>query len=98
MVLILIIVIPFTLFATWLFFKKSPADERKKSVHIFNLIIIILALISCSLLSMNVYARMAGGSDRAWWPIISLLGSLFLFPAWLLTGSIVRLIVFKKKK
>ncbi len=99
MILALIILVPLVLLALWQFIKFSPEGVEKKKLLFCNSVVIIIGVILCGLLTLNVYVNMAGGSDRAWWPILSVLGSLVVFPVCLTVGGIIRnYLVFRSPK
>ena len=90
MILALLILVPVLLLTLWAFFHLSPKRGDRRKVIGFNLGVLILGLAMCGLVTFNVYTDMSSGSDRAWWPVISGLYSLVLFPAVLFLGGLVR--------
>ena len=90
MILSLIILIPFVLVAVWLFFKISPKNVNGNIIKIYNIIVILSALTACLLISLYCYRTTGQSVDRAWWPVLSVLGSLFVFPLILFIGGIIR--------
>ena len=99
MVISFILLVPTTIFALLFFIKSSPkALSIQSSVLKFNVITIAAAILSCALLTYSTYRSMVDTVDRAWWPAISSLGSLILFPTLLLVGAFIRMIAFRKLK
>ena len=90
MMLALLMLVPILLLTLWAFFRFSPRMGGRSKVTGFNLGVLILGLAMCGLVTFKVYTDMSAGSDRAWWPIISGLYSLVLFPAVLFLGGLVR--------
>lgn len=86
---ILIILLPFFIISLWLFFRFSPKQQKNKC-KIYNLIIISVAIFFCLLYSYRTYTVMINTNDSAWWLILSILGSLFIFSVTLIIGSILR--------
>ncbi len=90
MILALIVLVPILLLSIWAFFKFSPKVEGRRGVLLFNLSVLVVGLLLCAFLTLKVYASMGNGPDRAWWPVLSALGSLVVFPMVLLLGGLVR--------
>ena len=99
MILALIILAPLVILALWQFIKLSPEGVEKRKVRFYNSVVLLVGVLLCGLLTLNVYENMAGGSDRAWWPVLSVLGSLVVFPVCLMVGGIIRnYLVFRTPK
>jgi len=97
MVLSLIILVPFFLISIWLYFKSSPKHIEKQTGHIYNLIIVVLSIMACSTVGLYFYYTTGQSADRAWWPILAFLGSLFVLPIVLILGGLIRnFILFRK--
>jgi hypothetical protein len=95
MIISLLILLPLALLALWFFTKSSPRGDGKGGVFLFNALVLAASVLFCGALTLKVYAMLAGGPDRAWWPVLSVLGSLLLFSACLTLGGLIRnLIVF----
>ncbi|KPK97395.1 MAG: hypothetical protein AMJ95_09135 [Omnitrophica WOR_2 bacterium SM23_72] len=97
MILALVILLPFCFVTLLIFFHFSP-KERMKSCKIYNSIIILLALIFCALYIYRTYSVMVDTVDSAWWPTLSVIGSLFIFHLILLVGAMLRNYVFFRKR
>ena len=96
MILVLIVLVPIFLLSVWAFLRYSPRMEGRKGVLLFNLSVLVVGLLLCAFLTFKVYASMGVGPDRAWWPILSVLGTLVVFPVVLLVAGTVRNgVVFK---
>jgi hypothetical protein len=37
---------------------------------------------------------MAGTVDRPWWPVVSALGAMAIFPVWLILAGVLRRVIF----
>jgi hypothetical protein len=97
MVLSLIILVPFSLISIWLYFKSSPKHIEKQTGHIYNFIIVVLSLLACLAVGLYTYYSTGQSADRAWWPILAFLGSLFVLPIVLILGGLIRnFILFRK--
>ncbi len=96
MILALLILVPILVLTLWAFLHFSPKLGNQRRIIYFNLAVLILGVLVCGLLTLKVYVDMSAGSDRAWWPIISGLYSLALFPLVLFVGGLVRnLLLFR---
>jgi len=85
-------------FVLWLYGKFSPEHANKKNLRIYNVIVMLLALLSCLLVSLHFYNTTGQSVDRAWWPILALLGSLLTVIVILSVGGLIRnLIVFRQQ-
>ncbi len=90
MILAFIVLVPILLLSLWTFIRFSPKVTNRQGVFVFNLGVLAVGLLLCGFLTLKVYANFATGPDRAWWPILSLLGTLVVFPVVLLAGGLVR--------
>lgn len=98
MIIALILLVPICLIVLWFFFKSSPKNQDKQATILkFNVITVFAAILSCAWLTISTYSAMIDTSDRAWWPVLSGLGSLILVPAVLLVGAFIRMIVYREK-
>ncbi len=96
MIVSLGILIPFLCFVLWLYFKFTPKHADKKSLRLYNLIVVLLALLSCFFVSLHFYTTTGQSVDSAWWPVLALMGSLFIFPIIVFIGGVIRnLIIFR---
>ena len=99
MIVSLTILIPFFFFVLWLYFKFTPKHTDKKSLRNYNLIVMLLALLSCFFVSFYFYNTTGQSVDSAWWPILAFMGSLFIFPIIVFIGGVIRnLIIFRQNK
>jgi len=85
-----ILLAPILLISFWAFISFSPKVGNRQGVLVFNLCVLVVGSLLCALLTLKIYSSMAAGTDRAWWPILSLLGTLVVFPVVLLAGRLVR--------
>ena len=90
MIFALLILLTILLLTLWAFFRLSPTISDQCKVTGFNWGVLIFGLAICGLVALKVCTDMSTGSDRAWWPIISVLYSLALFPVVLFLGGLVR--------
>ena len=98
MISALMILIPLCMVALWVFFRFSSKDKnRMRLVILYNSAVILIAALLCAIFSYRTYMTMINSVDSGWWPILSILGSLFIFSVVLLIGAISRIFIFKKK-
>ena len=96
MILALLVLVPISVLMLWAFFRFSPKRDKQRRIIYFNLSVLIFGLLLCGLLILKVYQDMSAGPDRAWWPVISGLYSLTVFPVVLFVGGLVRnLLLFR---
>ena len=96
MTLALITLVPVFLLALWAFFRFSPQADDRHRITRFNLGVVIFGVAVCGFATLKVHSGMSAGPDKAWWPIISMLYSLVLFPLVLGIGGVVRnFVVFR---
>lgn len=94
MIFALIVLVPVFFLSLWGFFSLSPRVESMRGVLSFNLSVLVVGLLVCAFLTLKVYTSMVDGPDRAWWPVLSALGSLVVFPMVLAIGGLLRNQVF----
>ena len=79
MTLFLIVLVAIFLASLWVFLRSSPKRTRKKALTIYNIGTLITAVILCTLFTLRIYTNMAGGPDRTWWPVLSLIaGGIYI--------------------
>jgi hypothetical protein len=99
MILVLLIQLPLLLLAVWAFYRLSPVTPDQRGVRRFNTVVVLLGLGLCGLVAVKVYSDLLAGPDRAWWPVVSALYSLALFPGVLLVGGLIRnLVLFRSDR
>lgn len=90
MIISLFILIPFTIATVCLFLKYVPSKQNNKMMQVVNFAIVVIGLLLCGTVSLRFYIVMAGGVDEGWWPILSVLCSLIIFPITLIVGGLIR--------
>ncbi len=90
MIFVFIVLVPILLISFWAFIRLSPKVGDRQGVLVFNLCVLVVGSLLCALLTLKIYSSMAAGPDRACWPILSVLGTLVVFPVVLLAGGLVR--------
>ncbi|HEX9900607.1 MAG TPA: hypothetical protein VGC81_15390 [Candidatus Methylomirabilis sp.] len=93
MVLALLVLIPVLVFSLWAFFRFTPSTTVR-GVRLFNGSSIVVGLLLCVGWSVRTYLQMLGTVDRPWWPVVSALGSMAIFPVWLVLASVLRCVIF----
>ncbi len=96
MIAALLVLVPIVGVVTWAFFRFAPRHVERKAVVRFNLGALALGLALAGAWCLRTYLVMSPTEDRAWWPLISLLGSLAIFLLALGVAAILRnLVVFR---
>ena len=96
MIAALLLLVPIVAVVTWAFFRFAPRHAERKAVVRFNLGALALGLALVGAWCVRTYLVMSATEDRAWWPLISLVGSLAIFPLALGVAAILRnLVVFR---
>jgi len=92
----LLLLVPIVGVVTWAFFRFAPRHAERQAVVRFNLGALALGLALAGAWCVRTYLVMSPTEDAAWWPLISLLGSLAIFPLALGVAAILRnLVVFR---
>ena len=82
----------------WIFLKSSPSIQgQQRALLNFNLSSVFVAVFPCVLLTYFTYISLVDTVDRAWWPVLSGLGSVLIISVVLLGGVILRMIVFRER-
>jgi hypothetical protein len=96
MILALAVLVPVLFLSLWLFFKLSPKDADKTRVCLYNAGVLVVCVMICGALTFKLHSTLADTMDRAWWPILSALGSLVASSLCLAMGGVVRnLVLFR---
>ena len=90
MIAALLILVPIVGVVTWAFFRFAPRHVERKALTRFNLGALALGLALAGAWGVRTYLVMSPTEDAAWWPLISLLGSLVIFPLALGVAAILR--------
>lgn len=93
MVVALLLLIPLLVFSLWAFFHFTPSTTGR-GVRLFNGSAIVVGALLCIGWSVRTYFQMAGTVDRAWWPVMSALGAMAIFPVWLILAGVLRCVIF----
>lgn len=97
MITSLLVLLPLLAVAVWAFVRFAPIHVNYKAVHRFNLFSFALAVLLVIAWVVRTYIVMTPTGDSAWWPVISLLGALFIFPLVLAVAAIARnFVVFRR--
>ena len=79
---------------TWAFFRFAPRHAERKAVIRYNLGALAVGLALAGAWCVRTYLVMSPTEDAAWWPLVSLLGSLAVFPLVLGVAAILRRFLF----
>ncbi len=90
MILSLLILLPLGVFTVWWFLRSAPRRAPAGTVRVYNGIIFGVALLLSALPAWWLHGRLEGTADAGWWPVLSLLASLLVFPLVLAAGGLIR--------
>lgn len=90
MIAALLILLPVVGVVAWAFFRFAPIHADGKAVLRFNLLSLTVALLLAAAWSVRTHLVMSPTVDSAWWPVISVLGSLIIVPLVLALAAILR--------
>ena len=98
MIVALVLLVPLLAGALYVYFRFSPSVEpsRLQSLKTFNVGILLGALLGCIGIGFYFKTMMSGGSDAGWWPILTVLCSLFFLAVLLFVGWVMKGFVFRK--
>jgi len=99
MIAALLILLPVVAAVTWAFFRFGPRHADRKTAARFNLGSVVLAFALAGAWCLRTYLVITPTVDSAWWPIISALGALMIFPLVLGAAAVLRnLVIFRRSK
>lgn len=90
MIISLILLVPVLTIALWAFFRFRPHGNPKRALFLYNSSIIMVAIVFSLFLTYEIYGKLAGTSDHAWWPILALTGSSVIIILCLAVGGVLR--------
>ena len=93
MILSAVMLIPFLIIAVYLFLKLYPKNIPSKFIKTYNCAVLAGAVLFCGIIVLYFYKTTGQSVDKAWWPVLSVLSCLFVFPSTLLAGIIIRSII-----
>lgn len=98
MILIAVVLVPLLIFSLWLFFRFKPSGASVDSLRRFDMGFGIFALLALASTTLYFWQTTGQGVDRSWWPVLAGLSCLFILAVLLFLASIVRLVVFRKRR
>ena len=99
MVVALLIFVPIAGVVIWAFLRFGPSYAERKLLRRFNLAAFSIALLLAIAWCVRTYLVMSPTVDAAWWPAISVLGAIVIFPLVLVAAAVVRnVIVFRSRE
>jgi len=93
MLLSLLALIPLLAISAWGFYRLTPC-ATEGDVQRYNGTAVLVGALLCVGWSVRTYFQMAGTVDRAWWPVVSALGAMAIFPVWLILAGVLRCVIF----
>ena len=92
MVLALLVLVPVLAISVWAFYRFTPSAIGR-DVHGYNGAAVLVGAFLCVGWSIRTYHQMVGTVDRPWWPMVSVLGSMAIFPVWLVLAGVLRSVI-----
>jgi hypothetical protein len=98
MILALAFLLPLLAVSFWLFVRTRPIARSREAVLRFN--IATLGIVAASYIAIPLYfwQTTGQGNDRAWWPMLAVLASIFATIMILGAAGLVRAIRFRNKE
>ena len=96
MIVAFAILLPVLAVSLWAYLRFRPGTAGAKSIRIFDALVVGCALALSIAATIYLRKEMASGPDSAWWPVVSAIYSLVIFPACLLVGGIIRHVVYSR--
>ena len=97
MIVALLVLVPIAGVVVWVFFRPSPSGAQSRMVLRFNVGALVVALALAAGWSVRTYLVMSPTADAAWWPVISVLGTLIIIPLVLGLAAVVRSFVLCRR-
>ena len=80
MIVVLLVLVPIVSVVVWGFFRRSPSGAQSSTVLRFKVRALVVALALAAGWSVRTYLVMSPTVDAAWWPVISVFGTLIIIP------------------
>jgi len=93
MILALLALVPLLAFSAWVFYRFTPS-ALEGDVQRHNGTAVLVGALPCVGWSVRTYFQMVRTVDRAWWPVVSALGAMAIFPVWLILAGVLRCVIF----
>ena len=93
MILALLVLFPLLAISAWVFYRFTPS-AIEGDVQRYNGTAVLVGALLCVGWSVRTYFQMVGTVDRSWWPVVSALGSMAIFPVWLILAAVLRCVIF----
>ncbi len=97
MIAALLVLVPLSAAAVWLYLRTAPATSRRVFLGAYNVVVILVVAGLSTTLVLHVRALLGTGPDRAWWPVLGGLGALALVPVLLcIAGMLRNFVLFRR--
>ena len=98
MILIAALLVPLLIFSLWLFFRFKPIGASPESLRRFDIGFGTIALLALASTTLYFWQTTGQGVDRSWWPVLAALSCVFILVVLLILASIVRMLIFSKRR
>jgi len=97
MVIAILLSLPLFIFAIWTFYRFTPGHANRQSIARFNRVSVVVTFGLATAWSIRTYIVMSATEDSGWWPIISLLGAMFIIPFGLIVAAVIRNFIVNRR-
>ena len=100
MIIALFTLVPFNILVVWAYKRYWPAQVSAVAKMRYDMTVFSLAVIFCFSVTLHFFMALDKSSaDRAWWPMLSFIASLVIFPVTVTVGGLLRnMVLFKSDK
>jgi uncharacterized BrkB/YihY/UPF0761 family membrane protein len=81
--------------SAFIFWRGQPRTKRVRELRHFNKTVVVLVIATAIVTTLYSWLTTGQSSDRAWWPIMAILGSCFFIAMELILSSAVRYFMFR---
>jgi len=97
MIILFIFAIPMIALSVWFYLKVCPSGTTLKSRLGFEISVLTVAILGCTLISYYSYSTVGQGNDSAWWPVIAFIYCFVLIPSILILAALTRRLIYRNK-
>ena len=83
--------------AVWFFVRAQPKTERVAELKRYNVIVIVLAIVTVVATTVYFWATTGQSVDKGWWVALAILGSVFFVCVLLALATIFRFFFFRSR-
>ena len=96
MIIAFFTLVPFNVLVVWAYKRFWPAHVPAVAKMRYDMTVFSLAVIFCFSVTFHFFMALQESNDRAWWPMLSFIASLVIFPVTVTVGGLLRnMVLFK---